>query len=220
MLPPFTDLFALLGVDLVLCAICLRLLNMFTMLNRWYPQVCWVKPAGLAICFALWWWPMGAAHLPLLAYVRGISADMSMTSVALAGLFIGQRMLGWKVQPQRERVALYGVVAAVALFLYPLALGWSDWDAYRPGWGSWGMWAALLAVSLLCWVRGLRLLPWLIGLGLLAWSLDLMESANLWDYLLDPWLAFVSIFQSLRWVALHLSTMRHRFLHLIIGVMT
>lgn len=195
MLPPFTDLFALLGVDLVLCASCLRLLG------SWRPQARWAKPAGVGVYFALLWWPAGTAHLPLLAYVRGISADMSITLVALAGLFIGQRLLGWNAPTRRERMALYGTVAAAALFLYPLALGWSDWDAYRPGWGSWGMWVALLAVSLLCWLKSLRLVPLLIGLALIAWSLGLMESANLWDYLLDPWLALVSVFQCLQWAA-------------------
>ena len=55
--------------------------------------------------------------------------------------------------------------------------------------------AALLALSLLCWTQGLRLLPMLVGLSLLAWSVGLMESANLWDYLMDPWLAAIALFQ-------------------------
>jgi hypothetical protein len=62
------------------------------------------------------------------------------------------------------------------------------------------MWAALMAISLVCWLKGLRLVPLLIGLALTAWSLGLMESANLWDYLLDPWLAVASVVQCLQWV--------------------
>lgn len=194
MLPPLTDLLALLGIDLVLCASVLRLLGRRHSCSsgaRW----------GIAACFALLWLPVGAAQLPLLAYVRGISSDLSLTLVALAALVLGQRLLGWPALARREILALHGAVAAAALLLYPLALGWGDWDAYRAGWGSPGMWAALLALSLLCWVRGLRLLPALVGLALLAWSLGVMESGNLWDCLIDPWLALGAVFQCLKWLA-------------------
>ena len=57
------------------------------------------------------------------------------------------------------------------------------------------MLAVLLVFALLSWAKGLRLLPLLIGLSLLAWSAGLMESANLWDYLLDPWLALAAFFR-------------------------
>jgi len=88
------------------------------------------------------------------------------------------------------------VVAAAVL--YPTALGWGDWDAYQPGWGSLGMLGILLMLSLAFWISGLRLLPALVGLALLAWSLGLMESGNLWDYLLDPWLAVLAAFQCMK----------------------
>lgn len=192
MLPPFSDLLALLGIDLVLCAGCLRLLGSRYSCTR---GAKWMTAA----CFVLLWLPVGAADLPLLAYVRGITSDLSITLVALAGLVLCQRLQGWGTLAQRETMALNGIVAAAALFLYPLALGWGDWDAYRAGWGSLGMWSALLAVSLLCWTKGLRLLPMLVGSSLLAWSMGLMESTNLWDYLLDPWLATAAIYQCLQW---------------------
>jgi len=62
----------------------------------------------------------------------------------------------------------------------------------------------LLALCLLCWIQGLRLLPVLVGLSLLAWSAGLMESTNLWDYLMDPWLAMIALFQCLAAGAKHL----------------
>lgn len=188
---PLTDLLALLGIDLVLCAGCLRLLG------GKRGSTPWAK--GLtAICFVLLWIPSGAAHLPLLAYIRGISSDLSITLVALACLVLCQRLFGLAAVARQENMALNGVLAATALFLYPLALGWGDWDAYRAGWGSYGMYAALLALSLLSWVRGFRLLPVLVGLSLLAWSAGLMESTNLWDYLIDPWLAMAAFFQCMK----------------------
>ena len=188
LLPSLTDLVALLGIDLVLCAGGLRLLT-------GQRSVTWRAKWVVAVCFAILWWPVGAAQLPLLAYIRGISSDLSMTLVALACIFLSRRFFGVPAIVIRENRALTGVVAGAALFLYPTALGWGDWDAYRLGWGSWGLWGTLLALSLVFWVKGLRLLPVLVGLALFAWSAGLMESANLWDYLVDPWLAIAALFQ-------------------------
>ena len=190
-LPPLTDLLALLGIDLVLCAGCLRLLEGRDGVSPWAK---W----GTALCFVVLWLPVGAARLPLLAYVRGISSDLSITLVALACVGLCRRLLALSPVARREKLALYGVISVAALFLYPTALGWGDWDSYRSGWGSWGQWAALLALSLFCWIKGLRLLPMLVALALLAWSAGLMESTNLWDYLLDPWLAGVALFHCLK----------------------
>ena len=196
LLPALTDLIAMLGIDLVLCAALLRLLG-----RR--GRVSWPAKYGVVICFFVLWFPVGAVPLPLLAFVRGISSDLSITLVALASLDLCQRLQKFSAFTaftfaRREKMMLYGVIAMAALLLYPVALGWGDWDTYRFGWGSWGMWLALLALSLLSWFKRRLLLPMLVGLSLLAWSMGLMESGNLWDYLMDPWLAAVSLFHCLR----------------------
>ena len=191
LLPPLTDLVALLGIDVVLCAAGVRLLTARRGVFAWGK---WVALA----CFLLLWFRVGDAQLPLLAYVRGISSDLSVTLVALSCLGLSQRLFRVPVIATQERMALNGVIAIAALFLYPLALGWGDWDAYRLGWGSWGLWATLLALSLVFWIKGLRLLPLLIGLALLAWTAGLMESTNLWDYLIDPWLALAALVQCMK----------------------
>ncbi|MCZ8256138.1 MAG: hypothetical protein O9327_10780 [Polaromonas sp.] len=196
MLPPPHDLIALLCIALVLSAGCLRLLS-------WrYGVTLWVKCVTAAV-FVLLWCPAGDAQLPLVAYVRGISSDLSISLVAIACLGMYQRLSGARLIDARERYAASLAFAAFAVFLYPLALGWGDWDSYRLGWGSPGLWVALLLLSLACWGRGFRLLPMLIALGLVAWAIGVLESTNLWDYLIDPWLAVGAIFQCLK-VAGHL----------------
>lgn len=201
MLLPLTDLVALSGIALVLCAGCSRLLDSV----RGVSGVAGASPTSLsakwatAVCFVLLWCPVGAAQLPLIAYIRGISSDLSVTLVLLAGLGLCQRVFGLRAIDQRERMAVSAAVAAAALFLYPLALGWGDWDAYRAGWGAPGMWVGLLMLSLFCWTQGLRLLPILVALALLAWWFGILESSNLWDYLLDPWLALVALYQCMKW---------------------
>ena len=191
-LPPLTDLLALLGIDLVLCAAFLRVLSGQRRVTR---QIQWVV---LLAGFALMWLPVGAAQLPVLAFARGVSSDLSTTLVALACLSLGRRLFGLPAMAQREGLALYVALAVAAVVLYPTALGWGDWDAYQPGWGSLGMLGILLMLSLAFWICGLRLLPALVGLALLAWSLGLMESSNLWDYLVDPWLAVMAAIQCMQ----------------------
>jgi hypothetical protein len=198
-LPPLNDLVALLLIDLVLCAGLLRLLS-------WrHGVMLWAKWTT-ALAFVLLWCPVGLAHLPVVAYVRGISSDLSISLVVIACLGMYQRLSGARLVlvSDRERNATNLVVAAGALLLYPLALGWGDWDSYRLGWGVPGMWAALLALSIACWGMGLRLLPLLIAGSMLAWAAGLLESTNLWDYLIDPWLAVGAIFQSLKIIGRHL----------------
>ena len=128
-----------------------------------------------------------------------------------------QRLRGLPLLLQRERTAMSIVLAVIALFLYPLALGWGDWDAYRLGWSSPALWAVLLVLSLACWAAGLRLLPALVALALLAWAVGALESGNLWDYLIDPWLAVASIFQCAKsiviWGLARLRGGRHDVLH-------
>ena len=191
LLPPLTDLGALLGIDLVLCAVGLHLLSSRNGVTLW------AKWAVMAF-FMILWIPFGTAQLPLLAYVRGISSDLSTTLVALACLNLGRYLFDWPAMAQRERMVLYVALAVAAAVLYPTALGWGDWDAYRPGWGSFGMLGILLVLSLACWLAGLRLLPALVGLALLAWVSGWMESGNLWDYLMDPWLAILALIHCIK----------------------
>jgi hypothetical protein len=204
MLPALTDFVALAGIALVACAACLQLPGLTSAgdgranaKGRWLAGICLV-----VMCV-----PLGAPQLPVAAYVRGVTSDFSVSLVVLAVLGLAARLFGLKVFERREHQMLFYVVAAAALFLYPLALGWGDWDAYRMGWGSTAMWAGLLLVCVACWAAGLRLLPLLIGLALASWALGLMESTNLWDYLFDPWLAVVAIFKSL---AASATQLRHR----------
>ena len=200
MFPPLTDFVAMLGINLVLCAGCLRLLSWKAITRAWAK---WLT----AVFFVVLWLPLGAAQLPVVAYIRGISSDLSITLVVMACVGLSHRVLGTPAITGRERTAVLIAVSTAAVFLYPLALGWGDWDAYRPGWGSTGMCLVLLLVSLVCWFKGLRLLPTLVALALLAWTAGVMESGNLWDYLIDPWLVMSALlFVLLKYIRLLFKT--------------
>ena len=187
-----TDFYALLGIDLVLCAVFLRVTVCV------YPMSVAVKAGAwplwlAAILFLSLWLPFGDAGLLLLGYARGVLSDFSVTSVVLSVLFIGQRSGFLNGPGDVEKRALFIALSFAALLLYPTALGWGDWDAYNLGWGSTAGVAVLSLLMLFCFWRRFRLLPLLMAAALLAWSIGLLESTNLWDYLIDPWIACVSI---------------------------
>ncbi len=206
MFPTLTDFVALVGIAVVVCAACLRLSGLvFTTADRVNAKGRWL----VGICFVVMWIPVGVAHLPVAAYVRGVTSDFSVSLVVLAALNLFSRLFSLKLFDCRERKAVFYGVAAAALFLYPLALGGGDWDSYRLGWGSVAMWAGLLLVCVVCWGAKLRLLTLLIGLAMVSWTAQLMESTNLWDYLFDPWFATAAIAKS---VAAGATQLRGQFL--------
>lgn len=131
--------------------------------------------------------------LSIAAFIRGFSSDLSITLVVLSAWSLVSRFGYAKPMGKQEFNVLMATIAIAALVLYPTALGFGDWDAYRPGWGSWDMLVVLLVLCAACAAKGLCVLPLLVALALLAWSLGLMESANLWDYLLDPWLSVFAL---------------------------
>ena len=186
-----TDLYALTGIYLVACAVFLRVTSVLVPAPVTPKASVWLVWPSAIFLIGLWL-PFDDSGLSPLAFARGILSDFSVTSVLLASLCIAQRMGVLPVQDHEKR-AVYTALTFAALVLYPTALGWGDWDAYRLGWGGAGLVIGLSLLTLLCFWMGLRLLPLLIAAALMAWSFGLLESGNLWDYLIDPWIACVSI---------------------------
>lgn len=186
-----TDFYALIGIDLVACAVLLRVMSVFRPVPTAQKAPVWMVWLSAILMVGLWL-PIGDAGLSLLAFARGVLSDPSVTSVVLAVLYLTQRM-GVRPTEAHEKTAAYTALALAAFVLYPTALGLGNWDAYRLGWGGGGLVMGLSLLMFLCFGTGLRLLPLLIAAPLMAWSVGVLESRNLWDYLIDPWMACVSI---------------------------
>ena len=153
-----------------------------------------VKAILLLILFNLFFWQLGfALELPLAAYVRAVTGDLSIVATLLLwGVLLSSN--------QRSPLMFKFSVGLIALGFYPFALGFSMVDPYVCGYGSSVFLVMVLIFALICglanWVKGV----WLIGLAIIAWSVQWHESANLWDYLLDPFLAIWAIASVLGWV--------------------
>ncbi|MGA8146917.1 MAG: hypothetical protein WB870_04985 [Gallionellaceae bacterium] len=146
---------------------------------------------------------------PLAAYLRGAIGDLSITSQLLLLMAILRPMYVWPLSGELHapspsggglgwgneggKYTLLFLIALAALGLYPMALGISSFDPYRLGYGDPLFLGALLVVSVMAYFKQLGLMALAIPLAVLAWSLGWSESPNLWDYLLDPFLAVYAI---------------------------
>ena len=141
------------------------------------------------VVFVLMLIPFGG--MPLAAYVRGVTGDLSITALLLLWCALLRPWFDCGATDSTPRQALLMLIALAALVFYPMALGAGAFDPYRLGYGDVRMLGALLALALTAWYWRLPLVALCIALATLAWASDWHESTNLWDYLLDP---FVSIY--------------------------
>ncbi|SNX29330.1 hypothetical protein SAMN06295945_1701 [Polynucleobacter meluiroseus] len=163
----------------------------------WFIQQCLQEkmPFALRVALALivgnlFFWPLGLSlELPLAAYVRGATGDLSVvTSLLLWSAFLT------KTPGQPIPAGFKVCITLIALVFYPLALGYGMFDPYALGYSSMSLLLAVLVFALIWalvgWIGGV----WILALAILAWSTHWHESRNLWDYLMDPFLAIWACF--------------------------
>jgi len=137
-----------------------------------------------AACVAIALVPV--APLPLAGSVRGVTGDLSVTTLILLSRFILRPVFDWEPLSAGTARALRGLVTAGGLVLYPLTLGLGLWDPYTLGYGEPWFLGFLAAVAAATLFLDLPFVTGCLALGVLAWSLGAFESRNLWDHLLDP----------------------------------
>ena len=146
------------------------------------------------VCFVLanlMFWPVFTLflplELPLAAYVRGFTGELSITSMLLL----------WTAyfSPKVIHIPLVMKVwiAVVAIAFYPFALGVSMLDPYGWGYGSIALLAGVLSAAFIAWLAGSNRIAIILAVAILAWTVGWHESANLWDYILDPFLGLWAI---------------------------
>lgn len=145
--------------------------------------------------------------LSIAAYVRGVTGDLSITTLVLVW---GALLRPWFVCASdgiNAGRALLVLIALAAMVFYPLALGMGEFDPYRLGYGDPQFVAEMLLVALAAWLWKYDLIAACIVLATLAWTVGWYESGNLWDYLLDPFIALYA------WFALTLRGVRALLRH-------
>lgn len=131
--------------------------------------------------------PLG--ELLAVEYVRAAIGDLSIVTQVLLAAFIAGYTPG-----RRQLGAIMAAALAGAVFLYPAALGIIQFDPYALGYTSPYFVAALAALTVAAWYLRLEWLAACLLVGVAAKAAGVLESQNLWDYLVDPLLALYAVF--------------------------
>ena len=181
---PHLQNIALLEMSLTCAVVLLVLLQ--KLISKEIPFV--VRVILVLLLGNLFFWPLGMSlELPLSAYVRGVTGDLSIVTLLL---------LWSSVLPSAKKTPLgfKAPLALIAIAFYPLALGFGMMDPYAWGYGSIGLLIAVILFAMICGLAGWTKGVWILSFAIIAWAAHWHESANLWDYLLDPFLAIWALF--------------------------
>jgi hypothetical protein len=181
---PASALFGLFGCGLLGAVMAAKALHLQRLAVRARIAVLFVFGVAVFVPFG---------DLPAAAYVRGVTGDLSMTTLVLAGAACIAQVTGRTVTGQRDTRALLWLVVAAAAFLYPFALGLTYFDPYALGFGSVEFLTVLLLITLAAWWARLYLIVFIVLAAALAYLAGAYESRNLWDYLIDPLVSFYAL---------------------------
>ena len=131
-------------------------------------------------------------------WLRGLTGDLSMTTLLLLLAAVYYQLSGKVLIAPRERKFVLWSVAMLGLVFYPLALGVGQVDPYAWGYANPYMLGVLLGLSLLMFLRQYYAIASILLVAVLAWSIGLLQSVNLWDYLLDPFVFFYALAKVIR----------------------
>ncbi|MFM1759688.1 MAG: hypothetical protein RLY75_958 [Pseudomonadota bacterium] len=176
---PYLQHIALLEMSLT-CAVVLIILSQ-KLSSKEIPFA--IRVLAVLLLGNLFFWPIGMSlELPLSAYVRGVTGEFSIVTMLLLWSSIlptaQKTPLGFKV-----------LLALIAIVFYPLALGFGMLDPYAWGYGSIALLIAVILLAFVCGLAGWTKGVWILSFAIIAWAAHWHESANFWDYLLDPFLA-------------------------------
>ncbi len=168
----------------------------------------------MALCqkAIMWWGKPSTGWIPAIILA---SASALMVNLPIGGLPAGRWLVSLYPNPSIPLTALllssvlknsfqlnlldmraiqtcrfFSLLAGVVL--YPMALGIGAFDPYGAGWHFSWLFVILLCVTLLLLFFKNRFSVVLLA-TILAYDLHLLESGNLWDYLVDPILVLAAI---------------------------
>jgi len=179
------SLVGLVGSSLLVAAAAGRVLRRWDLAPR-------ARAGALALVLLACWIPVHG--LPIAGYVRGVVGDLSIPTMLALAAALASTITGKAWLDARERASWFAAVALGAVFLYPMALGLGMFDPYALGYGSYGLATSLFALTIAAWAARRYWLATSIVAGVAAYLAGLLESTNLWDYLIDPLIAGYAIF--------------------------
>jgi hypothetical protein len=140
-----------------------------------------VLALGMPLIFIL----VPVKQVPMARFLAGFNLDFSITLTALLFCLLLRQVQGVRLL-DRKALRTLGISGLVlGLCLYVCSMNLVPFDLYRFGWGSAFLLAPLFSLTILLILTGNRA-GFVIAACVAAYALKLLESDNLWDYLVDP----------------------------------
>ncbi len=130
--------------------------------------------------------------------LKGLFADLSLTTLTLLVLWPVLRLQKISLN-NPDSAGLCAIVLLLAVTLYPMALGVGAYDPYALGFRPWALLTAIAALGVLATLRGYLVSKTIVVVVLIGYWLRVLDSQNLWDYLIDPILGIFAIIYLLRY---------------------
>lgn len=125
-------------------------------------------------------------QLTIAGYLRGIVADLSITTTVMLIVGCYSSLVRHAAVNATEKEVAGFLLVGGGVFLYPMSLGWSSFDPYQYGYYPTLLGTLLSALILIAFCKEFFLIMTCLLACLLAYSFRLLDSNNLWDYLIDP----------------------------------
>ena len=155
-----TQTFALIEMSITCAAVLTLLFQKIS--SKEFPLI--AKVILILLLSNLFFWPLGLGmELPLSAYVRGVTGDLSIVTILLLWTSL---LYASKSAPLVFKLAL----ACIAIAFYPLALGLGMIDPYAWGYGSMPFFIVVLLFALVCGLANWNKGVWIIAIAILAWA--------------------------------------------------
>ena len=129
--------------------------------------------------------------LPLARWMISFNANFSISLTAILFYKVTENSFGVKLLDKNALLTCWIFALTAGVILYPMALGLGRFDPYLAGWGFSWLFVVMCGVTILLLIMKNRFAVVLIA-AILAYNLHLLESTNLWDYLVDPFMVLVS----------------------------
>lgn len=154
-----------------------------------------IVAVGVILCMLI---PVNS--LTVAQWLRSVAGDLSVLTLLILSNILMQRLYIFNlINPLSRQILLWGIML-VGIVFYPLALGLGSIDPYHWGYAPLLMGISLTVASVFSWFKGSRDLAVILLLPLLAFNFKLLESVNLWDYLLDPVLLIYAVVQNTAYI--------------------
>jgi hypothetical protein len=141
--------------------------------------------------------PIGG--LPIARWLMSVNANVSVPLMAIMFSKAWQNASGIRLLDRRGLTASWIFALIAGIMLYPMALGSGGFDPYELGWGFSWLFPLLMAFTILLLLRKNRF-GIVMAACIFAYDFQLLESPNLWDYLIDPVYVLVSCAALTSWL--------------------